>query len=164
MNILDLDSSLPAADRKFVQDTADALHLTWRTVADEDGERHLQLAFPPKPAGDDQEDEEDEESQSAILRVVKQYDNAPVVDVTKEQAQAELDKQYEEKFQEWKNNYYKGKFEWDRNNEAELVKLCENYVQGLQWVLYYYYRGVVSWPWYYAYHYSPMISGTTFLF
>lgn len=161
---LDLDSSLPAADRKFVQDTADALHLTWRTVADEDGERHLQLAFPPKPAGDDQEDEEDEESQSAILRVVKQYDNAPVVDVTKEQAQAELDKQYEEKFQEWKNNYYKGKFEWDRNNEAELVKLCENYVQGLQWVLYYYYRGVVSWPWYYAYHYSPMISGTTFLF
>ncbi|RFU35269.1 hypothetical protein B7463_g1079, partial [Scytalidium lignicola] len=156
---LDLDSSLPAADRKFVQDTADSLHLTWRTVADEDGERHLQLTFPEKLDGDNPEDdEEDEESQLAILRVVKQYDNAPVVDITKEQAQAEMDKQYEEKFQEWKNNYYNGKFEWDRNNEAELIKLCENYVQGLQWVLYYYYRGVVSWPWYYAYHYSPMIS------
>ncbi|PQE23822.1 putative KEM1-multifunctional nuclease protein [Rutstroemia sp. NJR-2017a BBW] len=72
--------------------------------------------------------------------------------------QAEMDRQYEEKFQEWKDKYYEGKFEWNRQNETELTKLCENYVQGLQWVLYYYYRGVVSWSWYYHYHYSPMIS------
>ena len=36
--------------------------------------------------------------------------------------------------------------------------MTENYVQGLQWVLYYYYRGIASWPWFYRYHYSPMIS------
>ena len=70
-----------------------------------------------------------------------------------------MDRQYEAKFQDWKDDYYKGKFEWDRNNDVEFTKLCENYVQGLQWVLFYYYRGVVSWPWYYQYHYSPMISG-----
>lgn len=155
---LDLPSTLPAADRKFVQDLAESLHLEWKTVEDEQGDRHMQLSFPPKLEADEESEDEDEESQLAILRVVKQYDNAKVVDVSKAEAQAEMDKQYETKFQEWKDNYYKGKFEWDRKNETELTKLCENYVQGLQWVLHYYYRGVVSWPWYYQYHYSPMIS------
>jgi 5'-3' exoribonuclease 1 len=157
---LDLPVSLPAGDRKFVEDLTDSLRLSWKTVESDDGERHLQLSFPQKPGTeDDSEEDEDEESQLAILRVVKQYDKAQVVDVTAEQAQAEMDKKYEEKFQEWKDKYYQGKFEWDRKNETELTKLAENYVQGLQWVLFYYYRGVVSWPWYYQYHYSPMISG-----
>jgi 5'-3' exoribonuclease 1 len=163
---LDLSSSLPAADRKFVQELADSLHLEWRTVENDEGVRHMQLSFPPKLVGDDpdeSEEEEEEESQLAIHRIVKQYDKAQVLDVTKEQARAEADRQYEEKFQEWKDTYYEGKFEWDRGNDVELTKLCENYVQGLQWVLYYYYRGVVSWSWYYQYHYSPMISGTFFM-
>jgi 5'-3' exoribonuclease 1 len=159
---LDLSSTLPAADRKFVQELADSLHLEWRTIENDEGTRHMQLSFPPKLEGDDEDDnngDDEEESQLAIHRVVKQYDNAQVLDVSKEQAQAEMDRQYEEKFQSWKDTYYKGKFEWGRDNDVELTKLCENYVQGLQWVLYYYYRGVVSWPWYYQYHYSPMISG-----
>jgi 5'-3' exoribonuclease 1 len=156
---LDLDESLPARDRKFVEDLAENLHLQWKTVENENGDRHLQLCFPEKPEMDDEDEDEDEESLFAISRVIKQYDNAQVVDISVEEAQAAMDRKYEEKFQEWKDKYYQGKFEWDRKNEAELTKLCENYVQGLQWVLYYYYRGVVSWPWYYAYHYSPMISG-----
>ncbi|CZT49542.1 probable KEM1-multifunctional nuclease [Rhynchosporium secalis] len=155
---LDLPSTLPAGDRKFVQDLAESLHLEWKTVTSESGDRHMQLSFPPKLEADEDSEDEDEESQLAILRVVKQYDSAKVVDVSKAEAQAEMDKQYEAKFQEWKDKYYQGKFEWDRKNVAEMTKLCENYVQGLQWVLHYYYRGVVSWPWYYQYHYSPMIS------
>jgi 5'-3' exoribonuclease 1 len=160
---LDLPPTLPAADRKFVQDLAENLHLEWKTVENEQGDRHMQLSFPAKLDDDDDEEdegeEEDEESQLALLRVVKQYDNAQTIDVSRAEAQAEMDRKYEAKFQEWKDRYYEGKFEWDRSNETELTKLCENYVQGLQWVLYYYYRGVVSWPWYYQYHYSPMISG-----
>ncbi|KAI9870345.1 MAG: hypothetical protein M1823_008770, partial [Watsoniomyces obsoletus] len=65
---------------------------------------------------------------------------------------------YDQKFLEWKDKYYKGKFEWGLENEKEMKGLTENYVQGLQWVLYYYYRGVASWSWFYQYHYSPMIS------
>ncbi|RDL36412.1 5'-3' exoribonuclease 1 [Venustampulla echinocandica] len=155
---LDLPSTLPAAERKFAQELAESLHLEWKTVEDDQGDRHMQLSFPPKLDADEEEEEEDEESQLAILRVVKQYDKAKTIDISMAEAQAEMDREYEEKFQEWKDKYYEGKFDWDRKNETELTKLCENYVQGLQWVLYYYYQGVASWPWFYQYHYSPMIS------
>ena len=156
---LDLDTSLPAKDRKFVEELADDLRLHWQTVENEQGQRHLRLNFPQKLEADDGEDEEDEEAQMALLRVIKRYDKAIIVDISAKEVQDQTSKQYEEKFQRWKDKYYKGKFEWGLENEDEMRKLAENYVQGLQWVLFYYYRGVVSWPWYYGYHYSPMISG-----
>jgi 5'-3' exoribonuclease 1 len=158
-----LPSTLKASDRKFVQDLADSMNLQWKTVQTDDGDRHLQLSFPPKLVDENgEEEEDDEEAHKAIFRVIKKYDNAKVVDISPEEAQSEMDKKYEEKFLAWKNQYYTTKFEWDRNDEEELRKLAENYVQGLQWVLYYYYRGVASWPWFYGYHYSPMISGQIF--
>ena len=157
---LDLSSKLNATDRKFVQEMAEDLHLQWKTIQDDSGNRHLRLDFPEKLEGDeDDEDIEDEEASLALLRVIKRYDNAKIVDVTAQEAQEKMEKKYEEKFLGWKDKYYRSKFEWGLENEAEIRKLTENYVQGLQWVLYYYYRGVASWPWFYGYHYSPMISG-----
>jgi len=153
---LNLSSTLPARDRKFVEDLANTLHLQWKTVDDGDGERHLQLIFPP--ALDDDEDSEDEEAFLALKRVLKRYDNAQIIELTKEDVREQAEKKYEQKFQVWKDKYYKGKFEWGVENEKELTALAENYVQGLQWVLFYYYRGVASWPWFYQYHYSPLIS------
>ncbi|CAN9216535.1 unnamed protein product [Alternaria alternata] len=157
---LDLPVSLNAEDRKFVQELADKLHLPWKIVQNDDGDRHIQVTPPPKLVeGDsDEEDEMDDESTKAIVRVVQKYEQAKIVDISPEDAQSEMQKKYDEKFDAWKNDYYKSKFDWDRSNEEELRKLTENYVQGLQWVLFYYYRGVASWPWYYGYHYSPMIS------
>lgn len=156
---LDLPPTLNAADRKFVEELAEDLHLQWKSVADEQGNRHLRLDFPEKLDGDgDDEDIEDEEASLALLRVVKRYDNAKIVDITPDEVQQQMDHKYEEKFQGWKNKYYKSKFDWNHDNEEEMRQLTENYVQGLQWVLYYYYRGVASWPWFYGYHYSPMIS------
>ncbi|KAK4453278.1 XRN 5'-3' exonuclease N-terminus-domain-containing protein [Podospora aff. communis PSN243] len=155
---LDLGTELKAEDRKFVQDLADAAHIKWATKEDDEGHRHLILSFPP-PVDDDGE-EEDEEAQSAVLRIVRKYDSAQVIDLTSADAQAAMEAKYQEKFREWKDKYYYDKFEdWNpQNMEDELRKLTENYIQGIQWVLYYYYRGIASWPWFYRYHYSPMIS------
>lgn len=152
---LNLSPTLPARDRKFVQQLAEDLHLQWSTKDDEDGNRFIQLGFPVTEVD---EESEDEEAYLATTRILKRYENAKVEETTDEQAQQDLQKKYDQKFLEWKDSYYKEKFKWGLENEEEMRKLTENYVQGLQWVLYYYYRGVASWPWFYQFHYSPMIS------
>ena len=159
---LDLPPTLNAADRKFVQDLADDTGLRWKTIETSDGNRRIQLTIPRKrssSSNSDQESGDDEESMLALKRVLKRYESAKVVDITVDDAKQQMEQRYEQKFLSWKDKYYKSKFDWGLENAEEMRKLTENYVQGLQWVLFYYYRGVASWPWFYGYHYSPMISG-----
>lgn len=165
---LNLSPDLPARDRKFVEQFADELRLVWTTASNEHGERFIRLQLPGASDGaqrenaddnDSSEENEDEEASIALQRIIRRYENAKVQDTSAEEAQIAAKQIYEAKFQEWKNKYYQDKFGWGLDNEEEMKKLTENYVQGLQWVLYYYYRGVVSWSWFFSYHYAPMISG-----
>ena len=59
------------------------------------------------------------------------------------------------------DRYYRDKLEIDPRDPAAVRGAVEAFVQGLNWVLEYYYRGVVSWGWFYPFHYSPMISDMT---
>lgn len=160
---LDLGSDLKAADRKFAQDLAESMHLQWSTKEDEEGNRRLVIAFPPKKETSDGEDDDEEEGNLAAYRVMKSYDKATIADVSPEDAQKQYEELYQQKYQGWKTKYYLQKFEeWPQDKyEEEQKRLCENYVQGLQWVLYYYYKGIASWPWFYAYHYAPLTSDVT---
>ncbi|KAJ3383245.1 hypothetical protein HDU84_003762 [Entophlyctis sp. JEL0112] len=106
------------------------------------------------------DDESDEESNEARTRVLKRYDFAEVLeaadfDVLKEQ-EGKFEKELE--FQSWKSDYYREKLEINSANEEELTPIVFHYIEGLQWVLLYYYRGVPSWGWFYPFHYAPKIT------
>lgn len=97
---LDFPPTLNATDRKFVQDLVKALGLEYRTVTNEEGEKHLQVHFK-----DDFEPEE--EGEDAMKRIFKKYERAQVSEQTVEEAEAAMDRKYNEKFDEWKDEYYK---------------------------------------------------------
>ena len=90
-------------------------------------------------------------------------------------AQADLDKKAEEdniKFMQdfvtlyaadakaARASYYKIKVGLDIDTpegKQQQLKMLKKYLEGMQWVLHYYYRGAKHWRWYYPYHYAPLI-------
>ena len=58
-----------------------------------------------------------------------------------------------------KRYYYEEKYKVNiQKNPQELTPILTAYMQGLQFVLSYYYTGCPSWVWFYPYYYSPLIS------
>ncbi|KAJ9615897.1 5'-3' exoribonuclease 2 [Cladophialophora chaetospira] len=53
------------------------------------------------------------------------------------------------------DRYYEQKFHVSPQDIAFRHKVAEAYVEGLSWVLLYYFQGCPSWTWYYPYHYAP---------
>jgi 5'-3' exoribonuclease 2 len=60
----------------------------------------------------------------------------------------------------WKQRYYQEKFHVKPGPELEkkVSEVVLNYVEGLSWVMKYYYQGCQSWAWYFGYHYAPFAS------
>uniref|UniRef100_A0A3B4UJ60 5'-3' exoribonuclease n=1 Tax=Seriola dumerili TaxID=41447 RepID=A0A3B4UJ60_SERDU len=58
----------------------------------------------------------------------------------------------------WKQRYYKTKFDVDVSDDDFRKKVVRSYVEGLCWVLRYYYQGCASWKWYFPFHYAPFAS------
>ena len=99
----------------------------------------------------------------AVQRIFSKYEKAPNAKNIKSQAEADAEykKMLDSKLFEWKVDYYKEKLEFDPVKDPQALKdMAFAYVEGLQWVLHYYYDGVASWSWFYPYHFCPKITGT----
>ncbi|KAL9129325.1 MAG: hypothetical protein Q9217_002196 [Psora testacea] len=53
------------------------------------------------------------------------------------------------------DRYYEQKFRVDPKDIGFRNQVARDYVEGLQWVLLYYFQGCPSWTWYYPHHYAP---------
>lgn len=53
------------------------------------------------------------------------------------------------------DRYYEQKFHVRPDDVEFRHKVARSYVEGLSWVLLYYFQGCPSWTWYYPYHYAP---------
>ena len=60
---------------------------------------------------------------------------------------------YELNFEEYRNEYYTTNFE-----QKDIKSICHDYIEGMQWVLSYYTKGVPNWNWYFPHHYAPFAS------
>ncbi|KAL8286442.1 hypothetical protein RQP46_004459 [Phenoliferia psychrophenolica] len=162
---LEIPNTLPARDKRFVSDLANELRLN--VTYDEynaAGTNIVVLSFDETMlnlAREDQDESEGEsnEAQDAILRVVKKYETAETAkEFDEKDWENEHTKQIEDKMTAWKRDYYREKLEFEYTDAKAVHDLAYRYIEGLQWVLHYYYSGVASWSWFYNYHYAPKIS------
>uniref|UniRef100_A0A673G8C0 5'-3' exoribonuclease 1 n=1 Tax=Sinocyclocheilus rhinocerous TaxID=307959 RepID=A0A673G8C0_9TELE len=70
----------------------------------------------------------------------------------------EDDDMFETEFRQYKRTYYMTKMGVEVVSDEFLANQAKCYVEGIQWILHYYYHGVQSWSWYYPYHYAPFLS------
>ncbi|CAE6444875.1 unnamed protein product [Rhizoctonia solani] len=150
---LQLPNTLPAGDRAFLNGLCQELHLSvWWDEFDEEGQNLVTIALPEQ---DEDDEEADEEGYQASMRVFKKYVTAQVLHP--EGFDEREDDRLKAALKKWKEDYYKEKLEF-KDIEKGVDQLVYRYIEGLQWVMYYYYRGVASWGWFYDYHYAPRIS------
>ncbi|KAK7061504.1 exoribonuclease [Favolaschia claudopus] len=55
----------------------------------------------------------------------------------------------------YKDRYYVQKFPNSIRDPDLKKKVTKSYIEGLCWVLHYYYQGTPSWHWFYPYHFAP---------
>ncbi|KAJ8357875.1 hypothetical protein SKAU_G00206690 [Synaphobranchus kaupii] len=92
----------------------------------------------------------------AALDGAEDSDGLPVRDCMEEDG--EDDDIFETEFRQYKRSYYMTKMGVEVVSDEFLAGQALCYVEGIQWILHYYYHGVQSWSWYYPYHYAPFLS------
>lgn len=145
---------MPESDLAFMRALAGLTFM--RIIADDDNEGAYKLILDIDGIPDGEDESAHEERVLDVNKILKKYEKAPVI---KEELEKKKEEIYSQKFQQWRNEYYRQKFGFKENEvDEKVVDIAENYIEGLQWVLLYYYRGCPSWGWYFRYHYSPRIT------
>ena len=75
-------------------------------------------------------------------------------DLILEKSATQIDEKWNVDIETYKQVYWEQSFPQDISQE----QICHEYLEGMQWVISYYTRGVPNWKWNYKYHYAPPAS------
>lgn len=84
-----------------------------------------------------------------------------------EVASVDSDDDNDDKVRNWeagyRDRYYKNKFGVTTPEEINEIRkqVVRSYLEGISWVLLYYYQGCPSWQWYFPFHYAPFAADFT---
>lgn len=105
--------------------------------------------------GDEDEDEEENDEDEAPPNP----DADQPVPKKKLQVNANGTVEYDDDVKLWepgyRERYYRSKFGVELSDVEFRKQVVKSYLEGLSWVLHYYYQGTPSWNWFYPYHYAP---------
>lgn len=93
---------------------------------------------------------------SELRKTIRKYQSSNLF--ATEELKKDAKDLYDAKFMSSKDRYYRDKLKFSIHDKEEMTEFTRHYLEGLQWVLYYYYKGCPSWNWYFKYHYAPRIS------
>ncbi|KAK0526265.1 5'-3' exoribonuclease 2 [Tilletia horrida] len=130
----------------------DVPHGRKRTLDEAEAEAGVEAV--DENAAEEEDDEDDQEKKDPIVSTL-----------TKRKVNADGTVEVEDTVKLWepgyRERYYQQKFGVELSDTEFRRKVAKAYVEGLSWVLAYYYQGVPSWQWYYPYHYSPFAADFT---
>ncbi|KAF5348596.1 hypothetical protein D9756_009690 [Leucocoprinus leucothites] len=89
--------------------------------------------------------------------VLNRYDELLKLDRTTDQEPGPTDDSVGKEILRWKSNYYEKLGILDSKSD-DMKQLVYRYVEGLEWIVRYYYKGIPSWSWVFNYHFSPRVS------
>ena len=75
-------------------------------------------------------------------------------DLILEKSATQINEKWNVDIETYKQVYWDQSFPQDISQE----QICHEYLEGMQWVISYYTRGVPNWKWHYKYHYAPPAS------
>lgn len=105
-----------------------------------------------------------------VIENDKKYGGLTAEEAVKARVKESVEKQleqYREEVQDvvrlgepgWKTRYYEDKLKAnDIEHGGGREKVFHSYIEGLCWVMRYYYQGCASWQWFYPFHYAPFAS------
>ena len=95
------------------------------------------------------------ENEKLMLEIKLSKKNEYFPDLILEKNSIYNNNRYELDMKQYKSDYYSHNF--DKTN-FDIEKLSHEYINGMQWVLSYYTKGVPHWKWFFPYHYAPFAS------
>ncbi|KAK4687679.1 5'-3' exoribonuclease 2, partial [Tremellales sp. Uapishka_1] len=158
------EEAIKVADTVAVDEDADTLDEDVEEIKEDQAEVSKSSDSRKRKDRED-DDEEGEDEDEDEVEAPPNPDADQPVPKKKLTVNANGTVEYEDDVKLWepgyRERYYRQKFGVELSDTEFIKKVTYSYIEGLCWVLEYYYQGVPAWDWFYPYHFAPFAQDFT---